>query len=341
MLKKVLFVVFCVLFCQSNFAVRYKDCSLQKSSNDVSVIFVDTTNKNDYSRIAFCISVGTADEIAHDGIANLLGNLFCTSLKNSIENDDKLSGTDVRFIAGYDKSIFYINCKSENIEKVIQSFSEKFVNFSVTNADVDGVKEIIAKQISSRQQTDADVLYDEARRALYWHSKYGMNVLGTAESLNAITLADIIHFKNKFYRSNRLFVVVSGYSDKSTMINMIQKYFTKMEPVEIQRLQEPSHHESTSEIIKTSEQVASSVIQMFWTVPCFRTSSTEAIVLEILSAHIEKNLKKILAEEQKIVTSISVKTSLWNYDNGEIILTAEVPNNIDIEYVKTAILAEL
>ncbi len=339
MLKKIFLVICCILFCWNDYAARYKSCSLQKSENDISVIFIDTT-KTDYTSIAFCISVGSADELGINGIANLLGNLFYQDFKNTIESNDKLIGTDVRFTIDYDKSIFYVNCKSENAEEILKCFGEKFTNLSFTNEDIDSVRNNIAKQISE-QKTDSALLYNEARKNLYWHSKYGDNIYGTSEGVNNISSADIVDFKSRLYRNNRLFIVISSYSDKSSTMKTIQKFFSKNEPGEIKRLQEPTHHSSTTKIVKTSESADSTVIQMFWTVPCFRTSPTEASAIEILAVYIEEILKKILIEEQQIATSVSVKTSLWNYCNGEIILTVSIPNSIDIEYAENAILAEL
>ncbi len=338
MLKKIFFVTLCVFCCFNNFALRYKSCSLQKANNDVSVIFIDT-EKTDNTTIAFCVSVGTADESDKSGIANLLTNLICENVKTFIESDEKFKGTELHSATDYDKSIFYVTSKSENTAELIHAFSERFSNLSVSDEDIELVKESASKQIA--EQSEVQTLRNESRRALYWHAKYGNDILGTLEDLKSVTLTDIVNFKNKFYRNNRLTILVAGNVNKGAVINAVQDYFPKTEPAEIQRLQEPPHHDATAEILKANSQQSSSTIEMYWKAPCCRTSSEDCVSIEILAAHIEEALRKSLMENQKIITSISVKTSLWNYGNGEIILTAEIQNDIDIEYAKTAILAEL
>lgn len=338
MFKKILCTVLCVSCCFNNFATRYKNCSLQKTNNDVSVIFADT-EKTDQATIAFCVAVGTADESDKNGVANLLADLFYRNLKAFIESDEKFKGTELHFTVDYDKSIFYITSKAENTVELIHSFSERFANLSVSDEDVELVKENASKQIA--EQSEVQILRNESRCALYWHSKYGNDVLGTTNDLKSVTSADIVNFKNKFYRTNRLTIIIAGNIDKTSITDAIQSNFSKTEQAEIQRLQEPSHHDATAEILKTSNQQSSSIIEMYWKTPCYRTASEDCISIEILAAHIEKALRKSLMENQKIVTSISVKTSLWNYGNGEIILTAEIQNDVNVEYAKTAILAEL
>ena len=52
-------------------------------------------------------------------------------------------------------------------------------------------------------------------------------------------------------------------------------------------------------------------------------------------------MKKTFVDDQKLIVSLSIDTSLWNYSSGEVVLKMTLPRNADINYVETAVLAEI
>lgn len=304
--------------------------------NGVSVVCVNT-NKIDSVLIAFCISAGVADEMETDGVANLLGTIFLKRLNKCFQT---FKGIFVDFAVGYDQSIAYVYCQKKDLEDVIKCVADEFEHLSFNDDDILRCKQNIENVIMERGKVDSLMLRESARNSLYRHAKYGTVISGSIDQVKRISKADLINYKNNFYKADRLGIVVVGNVSKNKVANW-GGCFSAGKSCANNRLVETAHHDSVVRIIKTSQQVNTSTIEMMWRAPCYRLAQEEAIATEIYVNYLEQRLKKMFVIDQKLAVSISLETSLWNYSSGEISLRITLPRKADVQYVETAVLAEI
>lgn len=345
MLKKFAFTIFLsLLFFPSNaneIVQEYRCSSIEKLDNDISIVFVDTI-KSESILVMLCISAGNTDEIEKDGVANLLSKVFVKKLNDSAHSLHY--GSECNSYVGYDQSVYYFYGKQDNLDGFLKNLGSVFSNFVFSNDELENCKQAIEQSITNEDQIDKLVLRKEARKALFWHSKYGASICGTLDDLKIITIEDINNFKKQHYTNKRANIIIAGNINKKDTIALIKKYFniqSTKEDIKINRLQEPPHHGSTTKILKYSSQAAVPIIEFYWRIPNYRQEKNKALNTEIFINSLDESLHNSLIEKQKIVSTISFCYSFWNHDYGDFCITITAKNQNNIDDVITAVLSEI
>ena len=320
---------------------EYRCSSIEKLDNDISVVFVDTT-KSESILVMLCVSAGSTDEIERNGVANLLSKIFTKKLNDNV--NALHYGSECHSYAGHDQSVYYFYGKQSNLDGFLKNMGSVFSNFTFSNDDLDSCKQIVEQNIKSEDQIDRAVLRRETRKALYWHSNYGVDIKGDIDGVKIISSDDINKFKKQHYTNKRVNIIIAGNVDKKNAIELVKKYFSvqvSKEKTKINRLQEPPHHGSTIKIMKYSSQAAVPIVEFYWRIPNYRIEKNKALNAEIFINSLSDIQQKSLIERQKIAATISFSYSFWNYEYGDFCMTVTAKNSANINDLITAVLSEM
>ena len=319
---------------------EYRNIHQEKLNNGVSVIFVDA-NSSDMLLVMFCVSCGSTDEIEKEGLANLLSKLYAKKLN---DNGNTLHyGAEINSYVGYDQSTYYVLGKKENLDGILKNFGQIYSDFSVSKEEIAAQKHNVEQSLHSKNQIDKNIVHRESMKSLYWHSKYGADIEGTFESLKQISEDDIRRFKEKNYANNRVTIIISGNVPKNEVMELVKKYFAsnKKSESKIERMQEPSHHGSTIAVTRYSSQINVPIVEMYWRIPNYRSDKDNALATEIFINAMSDILQTELIDIQKLVASISVSYSSWNYDYGDLCITFTANDSENTSDITTAVLTEI
>ncbi|MDR2795073.1 MAG: insulinase family protein [Holosporaceae bacterium] len=321
---------------------EYKDSSECKLENGISVIFMETS-KSDLLMVALCVSAGSTDEIEKEGVANLLANILSQKYMSSRKENATQPVFESNFYTGYDQSVYYLQGKLENLDVFLKNLSELFLESSFDPLEIAASRNLVEQTIAGDEQIDRMLIKKEARKSMYWHSKYGSSIYGAKEDLKLINEDDIALFKKKHYTTDRVTIIIAGDISKNKALDAIKKYFGDIENTSssLERLQEPEHHGSVVQITKYSDQVSVPVIEMYWKVPNYRNHREQALATEIYIKHLSDMLQKSLIDEQKNLSSIAFSYSFWNYDYGDFCMTVTAKNSDNIDEIIISVLSEI
>lgn len=323
-------------------AYEYKDSSECKLENGMSVIFMDTS-KSDLLMVALCVSAGSTDEIEKEGIANLLSHILVQKHINNSQKKADQPAFESNFYTGYDQSVYYLQGRLEDLDVFLKNLSELFLESSFDAAEVAASRNLVEQAISNDEQMDRMLIKKEARKSMYWHSKYGSSIYGTKEGLKLINENDIALFKKKHYTTDRITIIIAGNILKNKALGTVEKYFGGIAKTSSlpERLEEPQHHGSVTKITRYSDQVSVPLIEMYWKVPNYRNHREKALATEIYIKHLSDMLQKSLIDEQKNLSSIAFSYSFWNYDYGDFCMTITTKNSDDVDEIITSVLSEI
>lgn len=344
MFKKIVFALMLMFFSPQlliQAEEEYRNAYQEKLDNGVSVIFIDA-NSSDTLLVMFCISCGSTDEIEKEGLANLLSKLYVKKLN---ENGNTLHyGAEINSYVGYDQSIYYVLGKKENLDGILKNFGQIYSDFSVSKEEIAVQKQDIEQNLLSKNQIDKNIIHRESMKSLYWHSKYGADIEGSFESLKQISEEDIRRFKEKNYADNRVTIIISGNVPKNDVLKLVKKYFAgkdRKNESKIERMQEPPHHGSTIAVTRYSNQINVPMVEMYWRIPNYRNDRDNALATEIFINAMSDILQTELIDIQKLVASISISYSSWNYDYGDLCIMFTAPDSETTSDVTTAVLTEI
>ena len=289
MFGKIIFFMFSVYFC--SYVTAYRESSSHKLDSGVTTIFVDAP-ETDRVLVVLCISAGNTDELDNRGVANLLRCMFAKKLHKDTSADSFQYGSESNSYTGHDQSIYYFYGNAENLSGFIRNLGTIFSNFVFSQDDLKDSKMAVRRQITEEQQSDKNSICLEAKKSLYWHSNYGARITGDLDDLESIAPADVENFKNKNYTPNRVTLIVVGNVDKERTLTEIGRVFVTKSESQIERLQEPPHHDSTVRITKHSLQVDVPLVEMYWRVPNYREQRNLAHAVEVFINILKEALQR-------------------------------------------------
>ena len=318
----------------------YNGSSIEKTKSGVSVLFIDPA-RSDGVLMMLCISAGSCDEVGRDGVANLLSKIFLKKLNQNSETANSIC--ECSSYVGFDQSVFYLYGKPDDLEKIIKNFGIVYSNLEFDQNDISECKQKVGQTFTAESQIDRSVVSRESAKCMYWHSKRGAIITGNTEDIAAISESELQQFVNKFYKNNRATLVVVGNVDKKVTLELVDKYFIKKDIGEdkVERLQEPTHHGSTTKIVKYSDQISVPMIEMYWEIPNYRNDRDKALAVEIFINALDNILQKSLIDEQKIVASMEFAYSLWDYSSGVFRVTLTAKDGSAVDKLMTSVLAEM
>lgn len=344
-LKSFFACCFSVLMCMEVYATQPGSVSYKKLDDRVSVVFVDTYS-TDSLLIMMCVSAGVADEIEHQGVANLLCDVLLRKLKQQADADNLPYGAQSSAYTGYDQSVYYFYGKPENLEGFIKNFSLVTQDFSCTAEQLAKSKKSIEQTIKDHAKIDKFNMQRDVRRSLYWHAGYGNNSLGELADLEVITPGRLVSFYNDYYRKSKITFVILGRTNHNQVTNSVQKYFgaekwSEKFVEQNRRLEEPPHHGSTVHITRESTQTDVVVMNFYWKITSYKEDKNKALADEIFIMHLEKAMQQQLVEQQKLISSMSINYTNWNKEYGDFCVTVTVDPSADLEFIKLAVVASM
>ncbi len=178
------------------------------------------------------------------GIAHFIEHLLFKGTKNrpttlDISRELDSVGAEYNAFTAKDYTGFYIKLKAEKIELALDILSDMLFNSLFKQEEIDKEKGVIVEEINMYEDMPMYLTEEFFESKLYEKNSLGQPVLGTRDSILAMTRKQIINFHKKFYKQGKLVVSLSG-SLPSNSQALVSKYFNK------QRIEKVSFNPVTS-----------------------------------------------------------------------------------------------
>ncbi len=328
---------------------NFRKIEYQKLSNGIPVLFLES-NWTEDCYVTICLSVGLSDDTSRK--SEILGNIFKKKIEKDFNNKDS-TGYNVEMASffGKEQSLLSFYGKQIDLPYQLECIAKHFYNLEVSEEELQKEKKRIENNIKNKMVSDKNKVRAEALQSLYWHSNLGTPF--SVEKLNSVTLDNLNKFHKANFTTNRISFVISGkLKEKNKVIKAIEEKFSDKRKSEINRLLEPSHHESTTRFETDSSQIKFPFIELYWRLPnykglksvydseeSFRTISPFA--LEIFLNYLNTELKKSLIDELKVAMDVSFDYSLWNYDEGYLRISIILKSKTYSREIELEILNEI
>ncbi|MDD8019659.1 MAG: pitrilysin family protein [Acidobacteriota bacterium] len=136
------------------------------------------------------------------------------------------AGGELNASTTFDKTFFYETVPSNQLGLVLWLESERMNFLEINEAKVARIKEMM---LTNAQQRNLQEPYDRyfflMDQILYPDFSYGHSPLGNEESINNITLDDILAFYRRYYAPNNAIICISGDVKVEKARELVTKYF--------------------------------------------------------------------------------------------------------------------
>lgn len=241
------------------------------------------------------------------------GSLKRSALDIAVEADE--IGAYLNAYTARENTCFYVRMLSEHTEKALDILFDMVRNPRLDEKDIELEKGVIKEEISMYEDSAEDMCADTFYENIWRGSMLGCDILGSAETVDAVTKESLQAHIAKFYVPERTVISVCGNYDEKAVLAMCKKYFADLKNTGFGL--NPVYVEYNPSIATVRKSVMQNQLILGFPGVCLRDKRREAALLisSILGGASSSKLFQHIREKLGLVYSI--ETACVSYlDSG-------------------------
>lgn len=181
------------------------------------------------------IHAGTRDEAeGKAGLAHFIEHLIFKKTKrrstSQILNCLELVGADLNAYTTKEYTCVHASFLNEHLSKALDLFEDILFHSEFPEKEIEKEKGVILDEISSYKDSPEESIVDDFEDLIFKNHPLGHNILGTSESLQAFTKADIRSFLNENYAPQNMVIGITANKSPKQIKSLLEKYFEHLDP---------------------------------------------------------------------------------------------------------------
>jgi predicted Zn-dependent peptidase len=176
------------------------------------------------------VGVGSRDEDqAHAGATHYLEHLLFkgtgrrTALEISAEMD--AVGGEMNAFTAKEYTCYYARVLDADLPLAVDVLSDMVTNSLITPKDVDAERNVVLEEIAMNEDDPSDTVHEAFTAKLFGDTPLGRPILGTVDSINAITREQIFEHYRARYTPEHLVVAAAGNLDHDAVVQLVAQAF--------------------------------------------------------------------------------------------------------------------
>lgn len=180
------------------------------------------------------VAVGSRDEEPErSGASHFLEHLLfkgteSRSAKSVAEAIDRVGG-DMNAFTSREHTAFYARVLATSQDMAADLLFDVVANPALRPEDVDAERQVITEELISAYDTPDDVVFISLYEALFEGHSLAREVLGSPETINAMTPEHIRSFHSEWYRPANLVISAAGNIDHDALVDRATKHFSHVD----------------------------------------------------------------------------------------------------------------
>ena len=180
--------------------------------------------------VGIWVPVGSRDETpALAGTSHFLEHLLFkgTTTRSALDIASAMDAVGGEFNAFTDKehTCYYATVLDRDLALAVDIVSDVVLNATVTAQNVAVERGVILEEIAMRDDDPADLVHDEFAAALFGDSPLGRPVLGTIDTVGALTRRQIAGYYQRRYTPSSMVVSVAGNVVHDEVVRLVRRAF--------------------------------------------------------------------------------------------------------------------
>src|SRR3954469_5689290 len=176
------------------------------------------------------VGVGSRDEdLSHAGATHYLEHLLFkgsskrTALEISAEMDT--AGGEMNAFTAKEYTCYYARVLDADLPLAVDVVSDMVTSSLIAKTDVESERGVILEEIAMHDEDPGDAVHDTFSRAVFGSAPLGRPVIGTVESITAMSRTAIARYYRGRYRPQTIVVAAAGNVDHARVVKLVRKAF--------------------------------------------------------------------------------------------------------------------
>src|ERR1700689_5089917 len=176
------------------------------------------------------VGVGSRDEDeAHAGATHYLEHLLFkgTGRRTALEISSAMDavGGEMNAFTAKEYTCYYARVLDSDLPLAVDILSDMITSSLITPKDVDAERDVVLEEIAMNEDDPSDTAHEAFTAKLFGDTPLGRPILGTTDSINAITRDQIFEHYRARYSPEHLVVAAAGNLDHDTVVELVRQAF--------------------------------------------------------------------------------------------------------------------
>ena len=176
------------------------------------------------------VGVGSRDEdVPHAGATHYLEHLLFkgTGRRTALEISAAMDavGGEMNAFTAKEYTCYYARVLDSDLPLAVDILSDMITSSLITPKDVDAERDVVLEEIAMNEDDPSDTAHEAFTAKLFGDTPLGRPILGTTDSINAITRDQIFEHYRARYSPEHLVVAAAGNLDHDTVVALVTDAF--------------------------------------------------------------------------------------------------------------------
>lgn len=193
-------------------------------------VITDTQPTMRSATFGIWVGVGSRDETPTlNGATHYLEHLLFkgTKRRSALEISSVIDavGGEMNAFTAKEYTCYYARVLDRDLPLAIDVVSDMLTGSLIRQEDIDAERGVVLEEIAMTEDDPGDQVHDLFATAMLGDSPLGRPVLGTVETINALTRDQVARFYRRHYDPTRLVVAAAGNIDHDTVVRQVHQAF--------------------------------------------------------------------------------------------------------------------
>ncbi|MGB8954710.1 MAG: pitrilysin family protein [Tumebacillaceae bacterium] len=152
-------------------------------------------------------------------------------------------GGQVNAFTSKEYTCYYAKVLDEHFGLALETLSDMLLNSKFAEDELVKERRVIVEEIKMYEDAPDELVHDLIAEVVYPSHPLGYNILGTEESLNALTQRDLFTYMEKNYTTDNLVLSIAGNVKRDAVLEQVKALFGGLKKSSLER---PANHASFS-----------------------------------------------------------------------------------------------
>ncbi|MGC5011598.1 M16 family metallopeptidase [Streptosporangium sp. DT93] len=176
--------------------------------------------------VGMWVGIGSRDESPqHMGSSHFLEHLLFkgTPTRDALEISAAIEGIggEINAFTAKEYTCYYARVLDEDLRVAIDVLADVVTSSIITSEDVEAERGVILEEIAMHDDDPSDVVHEQFSAELYGDTPVGRPILGTVESITAVTRDRIAEYYRRYYLPTHTVVSVAGNVDHEQVVALV------------------------------------------------------------------------------------------------------------------------
>ncbi|MBD2092635.1 insulinase family protein [Microcoleus sp. FACHB-1515] len=244
----------------------------------------------------------------------------------------------------HDYAHYFIHTTPRDLSVTLPALAELLLNAAIPDEEFDRERLVVLEELRQTDDDPDSVIYQAQMESVFPNHAYGRSVLGSPDTLMAMSPAAMRQFHQTYYQPENLTIAIVGDVDRETALELVNRAFGNFAPAQSCPISDRGTIQpcAAQRQILQLPRLEQARLLMTWTAPGVAQLET-AYGLDLLSMVLaggqSSRLVWQLREEEQLVQAIGSSFSLQR--DASVITVSAWLEPEDIEQVEARICARL